>query len=200
MAEADKVAAGALQQAIGVLRNILSSPERVTSLASSLERPTGSSARNTTHSTLESEMRALFRPGCSQVDASAGQTATQGQSGGFQRIAIFAISDSEKLWQLELPSKEKVKTTYIYNLTVPNDVKRKFASQNNIFMEHDLNILMIFGITEKFIILTDTMYFWLRDYVTRHVHKLVKCNVRLLILQHVFKNHIRNKNSKKLFE
>ncbi len=28
----------------------------------------------------------------------------------------------------------------------------------NIFMEHDLNILMIFGITEKFIILTHTMY------------------------------------------
>ncbi len=76
MAEADKVAAGALQQAIGVLRNILSSPETVISLASSLERPTGSSARNTTHSTLESEMRALFRPGSSQVDALAGQTAT----------------------------------------------------------------------------------------------------------------------------
>ncbi len=36
--------------------------------------------------------------------------------------AIFAISDSEKLWQLELPSKEKVRTTYIYNLTVPNSV------------------------------------------------------------------------------
>ncbi len=43
MAEADKVAAGALQQAIGVLRNIFSSPETVKSLASSLERPTGSS-------------------------------------------------------------------------------------------------------------------------------------------------------------
>ncbi len=28
----------------------------------------------------------------------------------------------------------------------------------NIFMEHDLNILMIFGITEKCIILTHTMY------------------------------------------
>ncbi len=53
-------------------------------------------------------------------------------------------------------------------------------------MEHDLNILMIFGITEKYIILTDTMYFWLRDYVTRHVHKLVKCSLRLLILQHIF--------------
>ncbi len=29
----------------------------------------------------------------------------------------------------------------------------------NIFMEHDLNILMIFGIKEKWIILTHTMYF-----------------------------------------
>ncbi len=32
---------------------------------------------------------------------------------------------------------------------------------HNIFMEHDLNILMIFGITETFIILTHTMYCWL---------------------------------------
>ncbi len=31
----------------------------------------------------------------------------------------------------------------------------------NIFMEHDLNILMIFGIKGKYIILTNTMYFWL---------------------------------------
>ncbi len=31
----------------------------------------------------------------------------------------------------------------------------------NIFMEHDLNILMIFGIKEKCIILTHTVYSWL---------------------------------------
>ncbi len=31
----------------------------------------------------------------------------------------------------------------------------------NIFMEHDLNILMIFGIKEKLIILTHTMHFWI---------------------------------------
>ncbi len=30
----------------------------------------------------------------------------------------------------------------------------------NIFMEHDLNILMIFGIKEKWIILTHTMHCW----------------------------------------
>ncbi len=30
----------------------------------------------------------------------------------------------------------------------------------NIFMEHDLNILMIFGIKDKCIILSHTVYFW----------------------------------------
>ncbi len=31
----------------------------------------------------------------------------------------------------------------------------------NVFMEHDLNILMIFGIKDKSLILTHTMYCWL---------------------------------------
>ncbi len=35
------------------------------------------------------------------------------------------------------------------------------SNLQNIFMEHDLNILMIFGIKEKWIILTEIMYCWL---------------------------------------
>ncbi len=36
-----------------------------------------------------------------------------------------------------------------------------FMVGNLLNMEHDLNILMIFGIKEKLIILTHTMYCWL---------------------------------------
>ncbi len=41
-----------------------------------------------------------------------------------------------------------------------NNQKLSFVifTVRNIFMEHDLNILMIFGIKEKIIILTHTMY------------------------------------------
>ncbi|KAL7375259.1 hypothetical protein ABVT39_014430 [Epinephelus coioides] len=64
-----------LQQAIGVLRNILSSPGTITSLSSSLQRQvTDSSAPNFTDSAVESEMRKLFRPANREV-ASAGQAA-----------------------------------------------------------------------------------------------------------------------------
>ncbi len=46
---------------------------------------------------------------------------------------------------------------YITNQKLSFDI---FTVQN-IFMEHDLNILMMFGIKEKSIILTHTMYCWL---------------------------------------
>ncbi|XP_061584191.1 G2/M phase-specific E3 ubiquitin-protein ligase-like [Cololabis saira] len=66
-----------LQQAIGVLTNILSSPETVTSLSSSLERQrTGSAAPNVSHSAVEVQLRELFRPGNSQA-ASPGRAANR---------------------------------------------------------------------------------------------------------------------------
>ncbi len=49
----------------------------------------------------------------------------------------------------------------IWNLSVQKNlnIEKITFKVKNIFMEHDLNILMIFGIKEKCIILTHTMYF-----------------------------------------
>ncbi len=79
---------------------------------------------------------------------------------------IFENLDSEGAKNLNIENiifkfvQIKFSAMHITNQNFSFDI---FTQKNlqNIFMEHDLNILKIFGIKEKCIILTHTMYCWL---------------------------------------
>ncbi|XP_072574531.1 uncharacterized protein [Paramormyrops kingsleyae] len=101
-----------LQDAIGVMRTILSSPELVTSLSSSLEQQRiGASAPTVAHSAVESEMRELFRPANSR-GASAGQAdaVTQGQTGRLRQSLRYQTQQHFGNWKSR--SRKRAKTQY----------------------------------------------------------------------------------------
>ncbi len=66
-----------------------------------------------------------------------------------------------KIWNLRM--QKNLMKFLTMHITNPKKIVYIFMLLNlqNIFMEHDLNILMIFVINKKLIILTHTLYFWL---------------------------------------
>ncbi len=77
-----------------------------------------------------------------------------------------------KIWNLRVPKNRNIEkiifkvvqmkflAMHITNQKLSFDI---FTVENlqNVFMEHDLNVLMIFGIQETFLILSHTMHVWL---------------------------------------